>query len=1074
MPTHRLTFLLVAAAFVAPSLHAQSASVSVSLQRPDPSQPASGAQLDYNIFANNEGPADAANVVLNTAVPTGAMFVSLTIPAGWSCPTLPPAGGTGAIQCTTALLVPGTGTFFLSITTPPDTPAGTVIQLDANISSTTADPDANDNQDSLTLTLAWQSLLSVQKNGPATAASGAVLTYAIPITNSGPSFAANLTVTDVLPPELTLVSASGAGWSCTGGSTVTCTLAQLGLTTSTLTLQASTSPSFAGGTVTNAVSLTATSDSSTRTASATTVVTPSADITITKSAAPTSSVAGQDLVYTVTLTNNGPSNAASATMTDALPAQVLFLSLTAPAGWSCSTPAVNSTGTINCSIAVITLGPAQFTIQTHVPPNTPLGTQITNSASVSSTTPDPTTPNSATVSGSVTTQSDLALVSIADTPDPVVAGTSLTYTVTLTNNGPSDATGASLSVPLPSSLSFSSIAAPAGWNCTTPPVGATGTVTCTIATLAVAAPATFTLATLVAPSTPNGSTIATTATTTSSFEIVPGNDSATATTTVVWQSLLSIGKNGPATAASGQVLTYTIPIMNSGPSFAANMTMTDVLPPELTFVSASGAGWSCTGGSTVTCTLAQLGLTTSTLTLQASTAPSFAGGAVTNAVSLTATSDSSTRTASTTTQVTPSADITITKSAAPTLPVAGQDLVYMVTLTNNGPSNAANGTMSDPLPAQVQFLSIAVPAGWSCSTPAVNSTGTINCSIAAFPIGPAQFTIQTHVPPNTPLGTQITNSASAASTTADPTTPNNAAVSGSVTTPSDVALVTIAGVPAPVIAGTALTYTITLTNNGPSDATGASLSVPLPSSLSFTSIAAPAGWSCTTPPVGATGTLSCTTPSLAVAAPATFTLATLVAPSTPGGSSITTTATATSSSDVVPGNDSATATTTVSSPAILSGTKTASGRLLETLPVTYTIVIMNSGVAVQGNNPGNEMIDVLPSSLALVSASATSGAAAANVATNTVTWNGAIPPGGSVTVTIVATIQMGTAGTPIANAATINFDADGNGLNESMSTAGPVTFTPGAAANIPTLSFLALFGLALALACAALARLSGS
>ena len=44
----------------------------------------------------------------------------------------------------------------------------------------------------------------------------------------------------------------------------------------------------------------------------------------------------------------------------------------------------------------------------------------------------------------------------------------------------------------------------------------------------------------------------------------------------------------------------------------------------------------------------------------------------------------------------------------------------------------------------------------------------------------------------------------------------------------------------------------------------------------------------------------------------------------------------------------------------------------------------------QQNNAGNEFIDVLPASLTLVSASATSGTAVANVGTNTVTWNGAI------------------------------------------------------------------------------------
>ena len=63
--------------------------------------------------------------------------------------------------------------------------------------------------------------------------------------------------------------------------------------------------------------------------------------------------------------------------------------------------------------------------------------------------------------------------------------------------------------------------------------------------------------------------------------------------------------------------------------------------------------------------------------------------------------------------------------------------------------------------------------------------------------------------------------------------------------------------------------------------------------------------------------------------------------------------------------------------------------------VTYTVTLTNTGPGAQGDNPGNEFTDVLPAHLALVSATATSGTAVANVGTNTVTWNGSIPAGGS-------------------------------------------------------------------------------
>src|SRR6185295_1339273 len=122
--------------------------------------------------------------------------------------------------------------------------------------------------------------------------------------------------------------------------------------------------------------------------------------------------------------------------------------------------------------------------------------------------------------------------------------------------------------------------------------------------------------------------------------------------------------------------------------------------------------------------------------------------------------------------------------------------------------------------------------------------------------------------------------------------------------------------------------------------------------------------------------------------------------------------------------------------------------------------------------PGNEFTDTLPATLALVSATATSGTAVANTGTNTVTWNGSIPAGGSVTITINATILPSAAGTTVSNQGTIAFDADGNGTNEATAqtddpgtpgAANPTSFAVAAAVgpSIPTLSPLGLLLLGL-------------
>ena len=122
---------------------------------------------------------------------------------------------------------------------------------------------------------------------------------------------------------------------------------------------------------------------------------------------------------------------------------------------------------------------------------------------------------------------------------------------------------------------------------------------------------------------------------------------------------------------------------------------------------------------------------------------------------------------------------------------------------------------------------------------------------------------------------------------------------------------------------------------------------------------------------------------------------------------------------------------TASAQVQLTLSKAASGTFEPGSTVTYTITGTNLGVGAQLDNPGNEFTDVLPASLTLVSAAATSGTAVATIATNTVTWNGAVPASATVTVTITATIDAGTEGQIISNQGVVAYDADGNGTNES-------------------------------------------
>jgi len=280
----------------------------------------------------------------------------------------------------------------------------------------------------------------------------------------------------------------------------------------------------------------------------------------------------------------------------------------------------------------------------------------------------------------------------------------------------------------------------------------------------------------------------------------------------------------------------------------------------------------------------------------------------------------------------------------------------------------------------------------------------------------------------------------------------------------------------PVQVDSDLVYTITVANAGPDAAANVSWSDPLPAGTTFVALAAPGGWSCSTPAVGAGGTVSCSIASLPAGSEA-FTLTVHVGAGFPGGTLLANGATvASATADPALANNTEGETTTLLSPATVAATKTVSGAFFPGSRVTYTVVLTNSGPATQGDNPGDEFVDVLPPELGLQSASATSGVAFADTGANTVTWNGAIPPGGSVTITIEAILGYGVDdGQVIANQGTAHYDADGNGSNEAAApTDDPATGEAGdptelvvsdaSIQEIPTLGTLGLALLALALA----------
>ena len=154
------------------------------------------------------------------------------------------------------------------------------------------------------------------------------------------------------------------------------------------------------------------------------VCNPLADLSVTNVGSPASVATAQNITYTVTVTNNGPGAAASPVLTEAVPSGATFQSLSSPAGWSCSKPAVGGTGTINCTATTLASGgSAVFTIVDKVNWCAGNGTLIGSTATVSSGVSDPNgANNSAAASTGVTDSGSCDDGNACTGPDTCTAG----------------------------------------------------------------------------------------------------------------------------------------------------------------------------------------------------------------------------------------------------------------------------------------------------------------------------------------------------------------------------------------------------------------------------------------------------------------------------------------------------------------------------------------------------------------------------------------------------------------------------------------------------------------------------
>jgi len=808
----------------------QTAQVSTTVQRSalltvtksvTPTTVVAGNLITYTVRITNTGPSAASGLRLTDTLPITVSGVTSSTFGGLSC------GGSSIITCTLSSDLNVNGSVVLTVTgivsataahNQPIVNSVIVSATDASITRTAT----------VTTTVLRSAVLTVTKSvTPTTVIAGNLITYTVRITNTGPSVASGLRLTDTLPITVSGVTSSTfGGLSCGGSSIITCTLSSdLGVNGSVVLTVTGTVSATAPNNqlITNTVAVSATGAAIVHTAQVSVTVVQPAGLSVTKVATPTVATAGQQITYTVRITNTGPSTLNTVRLTDTLPVTVSAVTSSTTGGLACT-----GVGTITCTLTTLGSGSGvTLTITGTVSAGAVHGQAITNIVTATATE----VAGMQTAQVSTTVQRSAVLtVTKSVTPTTVIAGNLITYTVRITNTGPSVASGLRLTDTLPITVSGVTSSTFGGLSC-----GGSSIITCTLSSdLGVNDSVVLTVTGTVSATALHGEVITNTvAVSATEVSVV---QTAQVTTTVQQPAGLSVTKSvTPTTVIAGNLITYTVRITNTGPTTLNTIRLTDTLPLTVSVVASSTGGlMDCGGSGTITCTMVSLNAGSGvTLTITGTVSSgALDGELLTNSVEVSADEVSVAESAQASATVQRLVMLEVTKVAAPDPVNAGEEITYTVRITNTGPSVASNILLTDSLPITVMVSSVVSDTdGLDCAgvTPITCSAASLgaNASVA--------LTITGTISPTALDGEVLTNSVEVSAD--EVSVVESAQASVTVNTLADLEI-TKSETYTDTVVGAIITYTLQITNSGPSYASGVYITDSLPISVAFGSVIA--------------------------------------------------------------------------------------------------------------------------------------------------------------------------------------------------------------------------------------------